>query len=69
VKKSRFSVLSVCSVVKEQFSALSATSAVRKPIRDAETEDTEPLARLTQSFSNAARSRIHAATARWVWRR
>jgi hypothetical protein len=29
-------------VVKEQFSALSAVSAVKKPIRDAETQDNKP---------------------------
>jgi hypothetical protein len=43
VKKSRFSVLSVPSVVKKQFSGLSAVSAVKTPIRDAETEDNTPL--------------------------
>jgi hypothetical protein len=35
-------VLSVPSVVKEPFSALSAVSAVKKPIGDAETEDKLP---------------------------
>jgi hypothetical protein len=35
-----------------QFSALSAASAVKKPIRDAETEDNTLLARLMQSRSN-----------------
>jgi hypothetical protein len=33
----------VPSVVKEPFSALSAVSAVKRPIRDAETEDNKPL--------------------------
>jgi hypothetical protein len=38
VKKSRFSVLSMPSVVREQFSAHSAVSVVKRPILDAQTE-------------------------------